>query len=111
MRIDFDQLLHGPVSQIFGEQGLGAELPVYTPLGGTAYTVDGVLDDAYADPDLMVGVSNNTVEYTFGARLSAFSPIPAQNDSITIPRVGKTFLVRDVRPDGHGWVQLKLAET
>jgi len=25
--------------------------------------------------------------------------------------VGKTFLVRDVRPDGHGWVQLKLAET
>lgn len=110
MGLSFDQLLHGPVSAIFGEQGMGAALPVYQPQSGTPYTVDGVFDDAYSEPDLISGLPTNTVENTFGARLAAFAAIPVQGDAITIPRLGKSYLVRDVQPDGHGWVQLKLGE-
>jgi hypothetical protein len=53
----------------------------------------------------------NTVENVFGARRAAFAAAPVPGDQITIPRVGKTNLVRDVQPDGHGWVQLRLSET
>lgn len=109
--LNFDALLHGPVSAIFGEQGLGAELPTYQPQTGTAYPVDGIFDDAYVESDLLSGLPANTVENVFGARLAAFAAAPVQGDQITIPRVGKTYLVRDVQPDGHGWVQLRLSET
>ncbi|MHA6236886.1 head-tail joining protein [Pseudomonas fluorescens group sp. PF-69] len=109
--LNFDALLHGPVSAIFGEQGQGADLPVYQPQVGAAYPVDGVFDQAYIEADLLSGVGANTVENLFGARLAAFKAAPVQNDAITIPRLGKTFLVRDVQPDGHGWVQLRLSET
>jgi hypothetical protein len=109
--LSFDALLHGPVSAIFGEQGQGAALPIYQPKAGAAYPVDGIFDDAYAEPDLLSAIPTNTVENVFGARLAAFAAMPVQDDQITIPRVGKTFLVRDVQPDGHGWVQLRLSET
>ena len=110
MPLDFDQLLHGPVAATFGEPGLGATLPVYQPQSGSAYTVDGVFDDAYAEIDPISGLMATTVENTFGARLAAFQAVPVAGDAITIPRLGKTYLVRNVQPDGHGWVQLKLGE-
>jgi len=108
--LDFDALLHGPVSAIFGERGRGANLPRYQPQVGAAYDVDGVFDDAYIEIDLVSGMPANTIENVFGARLAAFSPPPVAGDFIAIPRVGKTFLVFDVRPDGKGWVQLRLNE-
>lgn len=111
MALNFDALLHGPVAAIFGEQGQGAALPVYQPQTGAAYPVDGIFDDAYIEADLLSGIGANTVENVFGARLAAFAATPVQGDLITIPRVGKTFLVRDAQPDGHGWVQLRLNET
>lgn len=110
MALSFDRLLHAPVSAIFGEQGQGARLPVYQPQSGAAYEVDGIFDDAYAEPDLLSGLPAASLENVFGARLGAFQATPMQGDSITIPRLGKSYLVRDVQPDGHGWVQLKLNE-
>jgi hypothetical protein len=108
--LDFDRLLHAPISAIFGESGHGADLPVYLPQTGPPYPVDGIFDDAYAEPDLVSGLATNTVENVFGARLALFQATPLQGDRITITRLGKTYLVRDVQPDGHGWVQLKLNE-
>lgn len=111
MPLDFNALLHGPVARIFGEQGQGAKaLPTYTPPGGTAYDVDGVFDSAYVTVELLDGSQTNSLENTFGAALSAFQATPVQNGKITIPRLGNSYLVRDVQPDGHGWVLLKLAQ-
>lgn len=112
MALDFNSLLHGPVARIFGEQGQGASaLPLYTPPGGVAYEVDGVFDSAYVTVELLDGTTTNSLENTFGAALSAFQAVPVQNGKITIPRLGATYLVRDVQPDGHGWVLLKLGKT
>jgi len=108
--LDFDRLLHAPIAAIFGETGHGADLPVYYPQSGPSYTVDGIFDDAYSEPDLISGLPTNSVENVFGARLAAFQAAPVQGDRITITRLGKTYLVRDAQPDGHGWVQLKLNE-
>ncbi|MFV3377333.1 hypothetical protein ACNE9Y_24695 [Pseudomonas sp. NY11226] len=109
MALDFNSLLHGPVARIFGEQGQGAKaLPLYTPPGGAAFEVDGVFDSAYVALELMDGTTSNTLENTFGAALSAFKVPPVQNGMITIPRLGNTYYVKDVQPDGHGWVLLKL---
>lgn len=110
MALSFDRLLHAPIAAIFGEAGQGAALPVYQPQTGASYTLDGVFDDAYAEPDLLSGLPASTLENVFGARLAAFQATPVQGDAITIPRLGKTYLVREVCPDGHGWVQLKLNE-
>ena len=112
MALDFDSLLHGPVARIFGEQGQGAQArPLYTPPGGVAYEVDGVFDAAYVTVDLLDGTTTSTLENTFGAALSAFQALPVQNGRITIPRLGATYLVREVQPDGHGWLLLKLIKT
>jgi hypothetical protein len=110
LALDFDRLLHAPISAIFGESGHGADLPVYLPQSGAPYPVDGIFDNAYTEPDLISGLSPNTVENVFGASLAQFQAAPIQGDRITITRLGKTYLVRDVQPDGHGWLLLKLNE-
>jgi hypothetical protein len=109
--IDFDALVLGPVMGIFGED-LAHGLPVYTPAGHAAFDLaDAVFDDAYSALMLQDGApETNTLEPVLGVRLALFPVPPAQNDEVYIPRVGITFIVRDVQPDGHGHAKLILMQ-
>lgn len=110
--LDFDALLHGPVRRAFGEGGQAALLPTYTPKSGAgAYPLDGVFDRAYVEVDLGDGAPTVSVENRFGAAAGDFRALPKKGDTLTIPRLGKTFMVRNAMPDGHGWIQLVLNET
>lgn len=106
--LDFDRLLHAPVAAHFGEKNMGAQVPTFTAQDGTTGPVDGVYDDAYETVDLYSGLPANTTQVVFGAALSAFPTPPQQNDQLYVPRADTTYLVAEVRPDGHGWVQLRL---
>jgi hypothetical protein len=33
---------------------------------------------------------------------------PAPDDALTVQRTGETFVVKEERPDGHGWAKLML---
>ncbi len=110
--LDFERLLHRPVLAAFGEVGQGAKVPTYTPFSGApGYSLDGVFDEAFETVDPLSGLPAATLEVVFGASLSSFRSPPVMNDQLFIPRTGTTYLVREVRPDGHGWVQLGLNAT
>lgn len=89
----------GPLMGVFAE-------PVeFRPAGGgTPISVSGVFDRAYtrdvALEDGSIGVT--TESPTLGVRLSDFQSPPKQNDRFFIPSAGATFIVREVRVDGHG---------
>jgi hypothetical protein len=108
--LDVDALILAPLmsQDIFGE----VPSPLWTPAaGGAATAIDGVFDEAYAAVDsLDTGDSAVTVGPTLGVRLSQFpgGAVPKTNDTIVIPRIGNTYVVREVRPDGHGHARLLL---
>jgi len=106
MPIDWDAKVIGPLENVFGEPA------TYLPAVGTAYAITGVFDSAYKDVTLIdIGIEANAVQPVLGVRASAFRVPPLQGDAVRITSVGKLFLVRDVRPDGHGWIKLMLADT
>jgi hypothetical protein len=104
MGIDWDTNVLAPLEGVF------AEPVTYSPAaGGASFTACGVFDEAYRDQDVIDGiVEANTTYPVIGVRLSQFTSIPVQNDSLLRQSNGKTYIVRDVRPDGHGWAKLKL---
>jgi hypothetical protein len=65
-----------------------------------------VFDDAYVDQNQIDGVEANTARPVLGVALSQFATPPAQNDTAVIR--GSTYIIRDVRADGHGWALLLL---
>jgi len=104
MAINWDALVIGPLEGIFGE-------PItYTPVGGVLFATSGVFDDAFHKDaffdDGSVGVQ--TTSPTLGVRLSSFTSPPLQNDRVFVVSVNTTYVVREVHPDGHGWVKLVL---
>jgi hypothetical protein len=106
MAIDWDTAVLGPCEEVFGEPA------TYIPAVGSNFVITGIFDSAYKDISLIdVGVDANTVQPVFGVRAALFSTAPVQGGQIRIPSVGKLYLVRDVRPDGHGWIKLMLADT
>lgn len=106
MPIDWDAKVLGPLEDVFGEPA------TYLPAVGGSYAISGVFDSAYKDVALIdVSLDANTVQPVLGVRAVAFTGVPLQGDQVRIPSVGKLFLVRDVRPDGHGWIKLMLADT
>ena len=102
--IDWDALVIGPCMETFGE---AAGVP-YTRAGGATFTVDGVFDEGsinlrlVADPSF---VENGPV---LGVRLSQFptdyDPRNAKDDTFVVR--GVTYVVREGRPDSHGWALL-----
>jgi hypothetical protein len=115
MSIDWDALVLSPVMAVFGE-GIPIDdlsLPLYTPRGLAPFRLaDAVFDRAYAevvlDPD--VGEVTNR-KPCLGVRVSLFPRPPAQNDTVYIPSVDITFVVKDVQADGHGHAKLLLMAT
>ena len=106
--IDWDREVLGPVMGIFGED----QRPLYTPPGGIPFYVDGaVFDEAYASvTELADGSTTTTVGPALGVRTVLFCDPPAQGGIVYVPRTGKTYVVRDVRPDGHGHAKLLMNE-
>jgi len=106
MAIDWDKHVLAPLEQVF------AEPAEYIPQVGDAYAIEGVFDSAYKDVDLIdPQVDATTTKPVIGVRRAVLRAEPVQGDRVRIPSVSTLFLVREVRPDGHGSVKLMLADT
>ena len=115
MGLNIDGLILAPVMGIFGEgqPNVSTTWPIYTPQGLPAFALaDAVFDAEYADIDVdQDGQQTSSNRPVLGVRLSLFPRLPAQNDQVLIPSTGKTYMVSDVHPDGHGHAKLILMET
>ncbi|MDY7560215.1 hypothetical protein QN366_01595 [Pseudomonas sp. CCC3.2] len=109
--IDWDSLVLAPLADIFGEGNLPDSQIMFYPDGGTAYAIDGVFDAAYRDIHLIdTMVDANTVQPVLGVRLAIFAAPPIPDDQVFIPSTGNTYLIKEVRPDSHGWAKLMLGK-
>lgn len=101
--VDWDALVLAPLQAVFGE-------PVtFIPASGAAPVVgSGIFDEAYTEVDAVGGIIS--VGPALGIRLSEFqSPFqtaPKQDDRFVVR--GKTYTVREPRPDSHGGMKLLL---
>jgi hypothetical protein len=109
-RIDLDRLVLGPAMRVFGEEGQGYPIAIYTPAGQSSFELREVVFDIASneikfDND---GTPLTTVRPTCGVRLALFpgGSTPAQGDQIQLR--GKVYDVAEVRPDGHGHARLML---
>lgn len=116
MSIDWDAELLTPVMQTFGEGNSADQStwPTYTPRGLAPFALaDAVFDRAYSEivlEDPEQGAVTNK-KPCLGVRVALFPRMPAQNDTVFIPSVSMTFIVKDVQPDGHGHAKLMLMDT
>lgn len=107
--IDWDSLVHGPVMRAFGE----AARVQYTPAGGPSITVDGIFDEGARPVRLVDDPDVNEVAPLLGVQLlqfpAGFDPRNAKGDTFVITRNGisTTYVVKDGKPDSHGWAQLE----
>lgn len=100
--IDWDANVLSAHMGVFGES------ITYTPAGGQAFSTTGVFDEAYREVDLAGGMAVTTDMPVVGVRLSQFAIAPAQGDQLVIDRLAWTFVVKEVRSDGHGFAKLML---
>jgi hypothetical protein len=115
MAIDWDADVLGPVMAVFGEgdPALSATLPIYMPQAGPSFTLaDAVFDREYLDVNQFGdGGDNTSRKPILGVRLALLPTPPLQGDRVYIPSVNLTYIVREVRPDGHGHAVLSLNAT
>jgi len=111
MAVDWDKAVLGPLATVFGE-GVQAGGPImFYPDGGTPYPIDGVFDSAYRDIHLVdTLIDANTVVPVLGVRLAIFPVAPIPDDQVFIPSTGNMYLIKEVRPDSHGWAKLMLGK-
>jgi hypothetical protein len=103
MPIDWDQAVLAPLEAVFGEG------EIYTPVGGAPFDIQGVWDREYHEVVLLDPTAPADSAYpVLGVRLALFAIPPAKNDRVFVKSVNLTFIVRDVKPDGHGWAKLLL---
>jgi len=104
MPIDWDKMVLGPV---IGKLG---EAVTYAPSAGQVFPITGIFDEAYREIDVPSGINVTSTCPVLGIRFAdfpAYAP-PQQNDELTVIRTGVTYVVREVRPDGHGGAKLML---
>lgn len=116
MSIDWDRLVLAPVMGLFGEGQASDQStwPIYTPRGLAPFALaDAVFDAEYEQVDVNPedGSASTSRRPVLGVRAALFPRLPAQGDTVLIPSTGKTYVVRDVQPDGHGHAKLMLMET
>lgn len=103
MDFDFDSLALGPCHDIFGTA------VTYTPPGGVAMSVVGIFDAAFNAVTIGDdGVPFTTVMPVVGVRLSQWPVQPVQDGVVTYLKTGARYVVKEVRPDGHGEAKLML---
>lgn len=100
--IDWDSAVLGPVMGVFGEAVR------FMPATTRPTSITGVFDEAYVEVDPTGGMGVISARPVLGVRLSQFVTPPLQGDRLTIVRTGETFIVNEVRPDGHGAAKLML---
>lgn len=107
--VDWDALVLGPLEQVFAEP---ATYTPFAPRESAAITVLGVFDDETLDLDPLNAQANSlTTRPVFGVRLAQWSSGgPAVNDRLVRVGTGVAYIVREVRPDSHGWAKLCLNE-
>lgn len=101
--IDWNGLVLGPLMDVFGE-------PVtYTPAGGSPLSITAIFDEAYTPVQLVADPEVNAVMPVLGVQLSqfpaGFDPRNAQGDTF-IAR-GKSYVVKNGKPDSHGGARLE----
>jgi hypothetical protein len=70
-----------------------------------------VFDAAYRDIHLVdTLVDANTTQPVLGVRLAIFLVPPISDDQVFIPSTGSMYLIKEVRPDSHGWAKLMLGK-
>lgn len=111
MPVDWDALVLAPNMETF------AEPVTFIPAGGGVITMfggsnigRGVFDQGNKDLTFDDGVATTTEIPTLGVRLSEFNVAPKVNDLIQVPSVNTTYIVMEVRLDGHGWARLMLSK-
>lgn len=77
----------------------------YTPDGGDPSTIYGIFDDEYFDEVGGVGIEGSAP--AFHCEAADVSGV-AQGDALTVNSV--SYIIRNVRPDGTGYVVLILEE-
>lgn len=106
--IDWDAKVVAPCLAVFGE---AVKLSYQRASGGDPFDIDGVFDDAYVALVLEADgePAFSTVQPLLGVRVAQFSGVvPVNGDRVTVPRVGKTYVVTDYQPDGKGHAALPL---
>lgn len=105
MPVDWDTNVLQPLEQEFAE-------PVnYTTAAGVVILgILGVFDSACRDVDLNDPLGTVTLMPVLGVRTALFSQDPVPNDIVQVPSVNTTYVVREVRKDGHGWAKLLLGK-
>lgn len=98
--VDWDALVLGPCLAVFGD-------PVtFVPVIGSPIAISGVFDEAYGEVVLDGEVPITSESPVLGVRLSAFVAPPQQGDALVVRN--SRYVVREVRPDGHGGAKLML---
>ena len=102
--IDWDNLVLAPLQTVFGE-------PVtFIPKFGLQFAGSGVFDEAYREVDLAGGMAVTTEMPVLGIRTSQMQNLLQQGDQVFVPSRNLTYVIREVRIDGHGSAKLLLNE-
>ncbi|TXL70106.1 hypothetical protein FHP25_35890 [Vineibacter terrae] len=108
MSVDFGAL-HDACVDAFGvgSDGTGDDArALYRPQRQAPVYVDGIFDNPWLRIDGVGEVPLTSREPRFSCRRADLPPDAAQGDSIDIK--GACYRVRELRPDGQGWVVLDL---
>lgn len=103
--VDWDALVHAPLMTVFGER-----VPVqYSIAGAPAISVDGIFDEGARPLQLVTDPGVNEIVPTLGIRLAQFpadyNPRNSKDDSFVVR--GVSYVVKDGKPDSHGWAILE----
>lgn len=106
--IDWDSVVLAPVESVFGQPA------TYRAKDGHTYPLGGVFDEAVTNVDIVDGVPVTTTRPCYGYRVGTLAIAARQGDTLFIPAApgaplsDTTYVVREVRKDGHGWCFLLL---
>ena len=109
MSLSFDSLVLGPCISVFCEVNQGYPAIVYMPISAGAYTIGGIFDPSYEEIIIKNGEPVTRKVPVIGCKASDFTAMPQQDDSVQAR--GKTYVIREVRDDGHGGIMLMLNST
>lgn len=104
--LDFNKLVLGPTIATFGEVNQGYPIPLFSPDKGEDFTADGVFDEAYREHVIKDGEAVTVTMPVLGIKVADCPILPVQDDNVVIR--GQTYIIREVRVDGHGGAKLML---
>jgi hypothetical protein len=109
MPVAWDSLLLVPVEGVFGQPATWTNRA-----GNTSALLNGVFDEAVRDVEVVDGIPVTSTRPCYGVRVAELPVLPKQGDTLLVlagdpaPATDTTYVIREVRVDGHGWVLLLL---